>query len=346
VKSEQHAVLIRCIVVYLAYFISPTFGTPLHGDILGINSEPGQPYVETISGKEGEEVELQCQSQGGRPPAEIMWWDGEGRRIAVDVTEHVNKMEDTNTFKTVSTVKIKASKYPLIKCSAHNEVFPAGRMSDTIQIGTKHQPEVEIKELQDGDSVKITCQRKNNDRFLTFKWFINDVEIFNENQNILELQKFSKSFDNSHIKCFAEDVTGELNLVKDVRLMHKDKHPMSNLVENSIFPRSKKKGRKIKKRTMLLCETEDDSTEEPSNIYIAESSKNLRSSDLIIATDNKNKYKCKIIIKGIDIINKMSKDFTSITKSMNQMSKTLDEFNTSIDEEEEVFTEGYVNIPY
>jgi len=328
--------------VYLACFIAHTFGTPLHGDILGTNSEPGQPYVQTISGKEvqeGEEVELQCESEGGRPPAEIIWWDGEGRRIAVDVTEHVKKMEDSNTLKTVSTVKVKASKYPLVKCSAHNEVFPAGRMSDTIQIGTRHQPKVEIKELQDGDSVKITCQRKNNDRFLTFKWFINDVEISNENQNLLELQKFSKSFDNSHIKCFAENVTGQLNLVKDVQLMHKEKHSMINLIENSIFPKSKKKGRKTKNRTMLICETEDGSIEEPSNIYITKSSKNSRSSDLIIGTDNKNKYKCKIIIKGIDIINKMSKDFTSITKSINQISKTLDEFNTSINEEEEVFTE-------
>jgi len=344
VKSEQSAVIIRCIG-YLAYFISPTFGTPLSGDMLGINSEPGQPYVDTISVKEvqeGEEVELQCESLGGRPPAEIMWWDGEGRRIVADVTEHVTKMEDTNTFKTISTVKIKVSKYPHIKCSAHNEVFPAGRMSDTLQLASKHQPlPVEIKEIQDGDSVKIICQRKNNDRFLAFKWFINDVEIFDENQNILELQKFSKSFDNSHIKCFGEDVSGHFNLVKDVQLMYKD-----NLEENSIFPRSKKKGRKIKKRKMLLCEPEDESTEEPNHIYITQSSKNPRSSDIIQATDNKNKYKCKIIMKGIDIINKMSKDFTSITKSINQISRTLDEFNIDIDENEEVFTEGSLNIPY
>merc|ERR1712013_318791 len=149
---------------------------------LSVNSEPGKPYI-------------------------IQWWDGEGRRIVSDVTEHVKRMEDTKMFKTVSTVIIKSSEYSLIKCSARNEVFPAGRMSDAVQIGTvNHQPVVvHIKQVEEGDSVKIVCQGRENSRFSRFKWFINDVEIFDEDQNILELQKFTKSFDNSRIRCFTED---------------------------------------------------------------------------------------------------------------------------------------------
>ena len=54
-------------------------------------------------------LKLQYESQGGRPPAEIQWWDGEGRRIVSDVTEHVKRMEDTKMFKTVSTLRFTPS---------------------------------------------------------------------------------------------------------------------------------------------------------------------------------------------------------------------------------------------
>ena len=155
-KSDHHAVLNRCVVVHLAHFKSPTFGTPLHGD----NSEPGQPCVETISGKEvqeGEEVELQCESEGGRPPAEIMWWDGEGRRIVSDVTEHVKRMEDRKTFKTVSTLRFKPSTGQQVKCSAHNDAFPAMRLSHGLWLALAGQPAVQEIQLADGEDVTIRC---------------------------------------------------------------------------------------------------------------------------------------------------------------------------------------------
>ena len=85
--------------------VAPISSAPVS---LSVNSEPGQPYIVqamedgVMEVKEGEEVELQCESQGGRPPAEIQWWDGEGRRI---VSEHVRRKEDRKTFKTVSILK-------------------------------------------------------------------------------------------------------------------------------------------------------------------------------------------------------------------------------------------------
>jgi len=262
-----------------------TKGSPLHSNIIDLNNEPGQPYLVNIKEvdfnqvKQGEELELQCESQGGRPPAEIQWWDGEGRRIVSDVTEHVMRMEDRKTFKTVSTLKIKALKYQLITCSAHNDVFPADRMSNMVQIGTEDQVGVETKELEDGESVEIICQKQQNDRSVKFKWLINDAEIFDEEKNILELQQFSKSFDNSHIKCLIEDIMGHFNVVRVVKLVYKtkargnvSKHPqpvLKNLLENSISQRSqKRKGKNVtKKKTMLSCEMNDDNAEEPNYVY-------------------------------------------------------------------------------
>ena len=55
---------------------------------LTVNCEPGKPYIvqarqaDNVLVEPGEEVELHCQSQGGKPPAEIEWWDHRGNRIS------------------------------------------------------------------------------------------------------------------------------------------------------------------------------------------------------------------------------------------------------------------------
>merc|ERR1712098_653626 len=147
------------------------------------------------------------------------------------------------------------------------------------------------------------------------------------------------------------DMFGELNLVKAVRLKHKEKHAtntlLSNLVQNSIVQKSKSKGRKsmMKKRRMLICEMGDESSEEPTQVYFNKSLNKVKSSDMIIGRNKKEKYKCKMVIQGTDIINKMSQDLSSITKSLNQISITLDEFNRNLDEDDEVSSHQSLKIP-
>ena len=59
---------------------------------LTVNCEPGHPYIvqaqegDTVTIQQGEEVELHCQSQGGKPPAEIQWWDDQGNKISADMS--------------------------------------------------------------------------------------------------------------------------------------------------------------------------------------------------------------------------------------------------------------------
>merc|ERR1711874_337811 len=172
-------------------------------------------------------------SQGGRPPAEIMWWDGEGRRIVSDVTEHVKRMEDRKTFKTVSTLRFKPSTGQQIKCSAHNDAFHTGKVSDLLEITIKGKPKVELKTLEDGDSVKIFCDNNKPLESKKFKWFINDVEIFDETKNYLEIQQFSKSYDKSRVKCSVKDSNNEDEIIRVVELVHKQ-----NTHEPKALPKS------------------------------------------------------------------------------------------------------------
>ena len=93
---------------------------------LTVNCEPGQPYIveaqqgDTVTLEQGDQVELHCQSQGGKPPAEIQWWDSLGNRVSADMSgnslslshiyietlsESATRMEDRKTWLTVSILK-------------------------------------------------------------------------------------------------------------------------------------------------------------------------------------------------------------------------------------------------
>ena len=73
----------------------------------------------------------------------------------------------------------------------------------------KEAREAEVKELEEGDSIKISCTEDRHLEEVKFKWFINDIEIVGETQNMLEIQQFSKSYDNSKVKC-AKRSDGEI----------------------------------------------------------------------------------------------------------------------------------------
>merc|ERR1711915_584722 len=200
------------------------------------DTEPGRPYIIQGIGKkileieQGDVVELQCESQGGRPPAELQWWDVETeKRIVSDVTEHVTFTKGSNTFKTVSKLKFKPIHGQKIQCSAHSEVFPGGTMSKPLQLGSKHPKNNVVIQLSENESVNIKCDDELEDHSMRkFKWFINDDEIFHEKSNVLELNQFSEAYENSLIKCFLANDLGYFHEVKSVKLLYKKKerHPI------------------------------------------------------------------------------------------------------------------------
>ena len=58
---------------------------------------------EEVEVEAGEEVELHCQSQGGKPPAEIQWWDTDtGDRMVADMRGE-QLSSSTNNVDTVQT---------------------------------------------------------------------------------------------------------------------------------------------------------------------------------------------------------------------------------------------------
>jgi len=317
--------------------------------MLMVNSEPGVPYIvqardtDRLKVERGEEIQLVCESQGGRPPAEIQWWDGSGRRIVSDVTEHVSRMGDGRNFKTTSTLRFAPAGEMKVKCSAHNDMFPAGKMSDYLKIKVKGQPTMEQRALQEGDSVKIYCNSEQTLGDLRFKWFINDVEIVGETKDHLEIEQFSKSYDKSKVKCASADNDEVLRVVelvfkeeeetREPRALPKTFKDLRKIVEDGA-KNVKKAGVDVvddgKEKTMFTCIMEEDVyADEPKYVWM---NGQLKKVETVEATDSKGKYKCKVVPRGMKKMKKMSKDLKNFAKSIRKLSKTLNEFTSPIEE--------------
>merc|ERR1719244_2344106 len=195
---------------------------------LSVNSPPSQPHiiqakeVDQLEGEPGETIQLECETTGARPSAEINWINGKGERMSSDVTQHVTRMEDAKMFKTVSVIKFKLQKSMKISCSAHSDAFPIPKISRTLEIIFGHPPVEEVKQAVEGKSFVLDCLGQSNSAGLKFKWFMDNRELINENGKTLEIQEFSKTFDKSVLKCVAENENGKLKTQKVIVLEHVD----------------------------------------------------------------------------------------------------------------------------
>merc|ERR1712213_106767 len=117
---------------------------------LVVNSPPSQPYInqakleDFIHIEEGEEVELQCETSGAKPPAEIQWRDKKGEIILSNMLETVKKDSQSGTFRTVSSIKLSPSEDMQLSCAAYSDVFPAMRESRQLSLRTKYKPRLSL----------------------------------------------------------------------------------------------------------------------------------------------------------------------------------------------------------
>ena len=95
---------------------------------------------------------------------------------------------------------------------------------------------------------------------------------------------------------------------------------------------------------MFSCVMDHDSSEEPKYVLLDRIEKVMTSDDVVNALNKENKYKCKVIAKGIYKLNKIAQDVTSITTTMNDISNTLNEISSLRDEDENTFIRKSLNI--
>merc|ERR1711915_872138 len=79
----------------------------------------------------------------------------------------------------------------------------------------------------------------------------------------------------------------------------------------------------ITKKTLLVCQFEDNDTAEPKYVWINGNAKKIEKDESVDASDDDRKYKCKVIPKGTKKINRMSLDMKKMSKTLRRFSKSL-----------------------
>ena len=187
---------------------------------LVVNSPPSLPYItqaklaDILEVEEGEEVELQCETSGARPPADIQWRDSQGHLILSNMLETVKKNTETDTFRTVSSIKLKPEKDLELSCAAYSEIFPAMKESRQLSVKINYKPRLSLNVTEQyrvsaGDDLTITCSSLANTNSLTYKWFINNQEVLGrENTDTITIANISEDLDRAEVKCEAENSVG------------------------------------------------------------------------------------------------------------------------------------------
>ena len=282
--------------------------------LLTVNSEPGKPHIvqarekEALLMEQGEEVKVQCMSQGGRPPAEISWWDGDGNRIVSDIDEQVKRMDQGNTFRTISTLTFIPKESTHVQCSVSNPIFPRNKRSSKLQVKLRGAPTINIKDIKEGETFEVFCENQLVSKKKRYKWTFNDNAIPKEKENKLIVENFDKEYDGSIIKCFEDHKTRGKETIKVVKLK----------LQPNLRPLTRQAAHKGNKKHLMSCSAKDNpEATGPSYVWIRGK---LEKNVMAVDSDGAE-YECKLMENGVDMIKQMGKKLKKITKSIKKISK-------------------------
>ena len=188
---------------------------------LTVYQEPGRPHIleaklgDVMDVVAGEVVELQCETQGGRPAADIIWRHGDGSRLEAEVRDIISTMEETKLFKTTSAIKFVPDQDEEIYCEAVSEIFSSPRKSPEMKIRVAGSAlaslEFSSDEVEVGGDVDVSCLVSGGPGgVLGYQWSINDSPLPAETSATLRLEKVQAENNQTKISCRAETEAGTL----------------------------------------------------------------------------------------------------------------------------------------
>ena len=293
---------------------------------LEVMVEPGVPSIlearegDWVEVDQGEELLLTCESQGGRPHAELQWRDAEGQRVFGHVQEHITRIGTSPTFKTVSTLRFNPLQPMVVTCTAHSEAFTKVASSRPLTVQLRRKVEEEEVKLREGGSVRIELTENRG----PYKWLLNDREVEGETGNFLVIEDFTPDYHNSVVKCIQEKFGGEARVLKIVRLLHdtspENGKPTSRDYTLQDQPASQgvKAGKQI-----FTCISHDDEAGLPEYIWVDGSLQTRTAKD-----GDGNRYRCTVVPGGLKKVKLMERKMRAMAKDLRRFSKTLRHFNS------------------
>ncbi|KAL4707062.1 hypothetical protein ACJJTC_011388 [Scirpophaga incertulas] len=178
---------------------------------------------------EDSEVSLECISVGGKPAAEITWVDNDGGVLTQGVMYTAEPLVDGRRFTARSVLRFRPRKHhhnQTFTCQAQNTADRAYR-SVTITLKVQYAPKVrvffktaEVKgRVQEGDTLVIGCQAHANPKNLTYKWFVNNEQVFGSTNELI-LPNISRKYNEATIKCEVQNIIGKSADTKTIEVIY------------------------------------------------------------------------------------------------------------------------------
>ncbi|XP_050530671.1 irregular chiasm C-roughest protein [Daktulosphaira vitifoliae] len=179
---------------------------------------------------EGKPIDLECVSDGGKPPAEITWTDGTGIPLAEGVKSYISTMAaDNRRFSTRSVLKMiprKEYHNTSVWCQAQSTASD-NKLRTKIHLHIKYAPKVTMtigspgKDLIESSDVQFLCMAKANPPEITYRWFVNDQVVSGETTPELWMTNVTRKYQNSIVRCEAQNVVGKTEDSKVLDILYK-----------------------------------------------------------------------------------------------------------------------------
>ena len=310
--------------------------------LLQVNVQPGQPHIlearedGQLRVEQGEAMELSCQSQGGRPFAELQWRDGQGERlVGMDVEEHVTRIQDTNMFRTLSKLKMRVEAAMRITCTAHSEAFPAIRESAPMEVVLAGEPEMEVVRVCEGQTFHLECGDQANEvtADLSYRWIIDSKEVEGEEEDTLKMIDFSRSFHKSVVECEVTDSLGQSRVARRYQLEHA---PVPAPAPSTTGRRlTSRRGKEARRKATVTCVLEDGEQEEqePEYVWVSGQLERMGGRSVVAGHDNKGrKYKCQVVPGGVNKLRQMAVKMKDMQKTIKRLARNLSKMTSSMDD--------------
>ncbi|KAJ0170535.1 hypothetical protein K1T71_013906 [Dendrolimus kikuchii] len=179
-----------------------------------------------IDATEDQPVDIECESVGGKPAAEITWLDGNQAVIKKHVKSKVELMPDEQRYKTRSVLRLTPGKMhhnQTITCQAQNTADRAPRMA-TVHIEVKYLPKLNVtiksgavnNKIPEGTEVRIRCSVDANPAPQLYRWYLNNNPVIGDYTDEMIIFNVTRKHHKAVVRCEVSNTVGKSE--KDITL--------------------------------------------------------------------------------------------------------------------------------
>ncbi|XP_076305362.1 irregular chiasm C-roughest protein-like isoform X2 [Tachypleus tridentatus] len=252
-------------------------------------------FLETTAGMT---MELTCESNGGKPPAELAWLDGDGVVVTQGIEFTTQLLGDNKRANAALKWTFKASrKHDGKTCSCRSE-NPAIKqpMIATIKLTVKYPPEVTLianrRKIMEFDDVLFTCDAVANPDDVTYKWYRNNELVEQDHTSTFRISKVTRQLNRHTVSC---EVSNKIGTTKSIYTLNIHYGPVFKSAPENIAA-------DLGEEVRLMCPV--DSNPSPKITWTFEKSTRVVGTSMVLVIpqvrpDTEGKYTCTASVAGL-----------------------------------------------